>query len=61
MDDNGNMIKGEDLKNFSDIYNLSFVSIEELANYVYNDEESKTPLIAVDFKIIESMIYGVQN
>ena len=56
MDEYGKMIKGDDLKQFADIYNLTFVSIEELHDEVYNkDSEGSVPLSAVDEATLESM------
>ena len=56
MDEYGKMIKGDDLKQFADIYNLTFVSIEELYDEVYNkDSAGSVPLSAVDEKTLESM------
>jgi hypothetical protein len=50
------MIKGDALKQFADIYNLTFVSIEELYDEVYNKESTgSVPLSAVDEKTLESM------
>ena len=36
MNENGTMTKGEQLDEFSKIYNLSIISIEEIYNAVYN-------------------------
>jgi len=56
MDEYGKMIKGDDLKQFADIYNLTFVSIEELYDEVYNkDSAGSVPLSAVDEKTLEAM------
>jgi len=56
MDEYGKMIKGDDLKQFADIYNLTFVSIEELYDEVYNkDSAGSVPLSAVDEKTLENM------
>jgi hypothetical protein len=56
MDEYGKMIKGDALKQFADIYNLTFVSIEELYDEVYNKESTgSVPLSAVDEKTLESM------
>jgi len=56
MDEFGKMIKGEALKQFAKIYNLTFVSIEELYDEVYNKNSSgSVPLSAVDEKTLEAM------
>ena len=56
MDEYGKMIKGESLKQFAEIYGLTFVSIEELYDEVYNkDSSGSVPLSAVDEKTLESM------
>jgi len=56
MDEYGKMIKGESLKQFAEIYNLTFVSIEELHDEVYNKNSTgSVPLSAVDEKTLESM------
>jgi len=56
MDEYGKMIKGEALKQFAEIYNLTFVSIEELYDEVYNkDSSGSVPLSAVDEKTLEAM------
>ena len=53
------MIKGETLKQFAEIYNLTFVSIEELYDEVYNKNSSgSVPLSAIDKKTLESMVKG---
>lgn len=36
MNEDGTMVKGEQLEDFSKIYNLSIISIEEIHNAVYN-------------------------
>tara|TARA_B100002019_G_scaffold121711_1_gene104692 strand:- start:10566 stop:11993 length:1428 start_codon:yes stop_codon:yes gene_type:complete len=57
MDEYGKMIKGEALKQFAEIYGLTFVSIEELHDEVYNSDSSgSVPLSAVDEKTLESMV-----
>jgi len=56
MDEFGKMIKGEALKQFAKIYNLTFVSIEELYDEVYNKNSSgSVPLSAVDEETLEAM------
>ena len=56
MDEFGKMIKGDALKQFAKIYNLTFVSIEELYDEVYNkDSAGSVPLSAVDEDTLEAM------
>ena len=56
MDEYGKMIKGEALKQFAEIYGLTFVSIEELYDEVYNkDSSGSVPLSAIDEKTLEGM------
>jgi len=56
MDEYGKMIKGDNLKQFADIYNLTFVSIEELHDEVYNKNSvGSVPLSVVDEETLESM------
>ena len=56
MDEYGKMIKGDNLKQFAEIYNLTFVSIEELYDEVYNKNSAgSVPLSAVDEKTLEAM------
>lgn len=56
MDEYGKMIKGDALKQFAEIYNLTFVSIEELYDEVYNkDSVGSVPLSALDEKTLELM------
>ena len=57
MDEYGKMIKGDNLKQFADIYNLTFVSIEELHDEVYNKNSvGSVPLSVVDEETLESMV-----
>lgn len=57
MDEYGKMVKGDDLKQFADIYNLTFVSIEELYDEVYHKKSSgSVPLSSVDRKTLENMV-----
>jgi len=56
MDEYGKMIKGESLKQFAEIYGLTFVSIEELYDEVYDQDSSgSVPLSAVDKRTLEAM------
>jgi 3,4-dihydroxy-2-butanone 4-phosphate synthase len=56
MDENGTMIKGDALRAFADVYNLTFISIEELHEYVYNKGEYvSVPLSTLSQKDLESM------
>jgi 3,4-dihydroxy 2-butanone 4-phosphate synthase len=56
MDEYGKMLKGDNLVNFAKIYNLTFVSIEELYNEVYVNDSGKVPLSSIDQKTLENMI-----
>ena len=59
MDEYGKMIKGETLKQFAQIYNLTFVSIEELYDEVYNKNSAgSVPLSAIDKETLEAMVQG---
>jgi 3,4-dihydroxy 2-butanone 4-phosphate synthase len=57
MDEYGKMIKGDSLRQFAKIYNLTFVSIEELHDEVYGKSESgKIPLSSVSKETLENMM-----
>ena len=57
MDEYGKMIKGDALRQFAKIYNLTFVSIEELHDEVYGKSESgKVPLSSVSKETLENMM-----
>lgn len=57
MDEYGKMIKGDALLQFAQIYNLTFISIEELYNEVYNKSESgKIPLSLISTETLENMM-----
>lgn len=57
MDEYGKMIKGDTLRQFAKIYNLTFVSIEELYDEVYGKSESgKVPLSSVSKETLENMM-----
>lgn len=57
MDEYGKMIKGDTLRQFAKIYNLTFVSIEELHDEVYSKSESgRVPLSSVSKETLENMM-----
>ena len=57
MDEYGKMIKGDALRQFAKIYNLTFVSIEELHDEVYSKSESgRVPLSSVSKETLENMM-----
>ena len=57
MDEYGKMIKGDSLRQFAKIYNLTFVSIEELHDEVYSKSESgRVPLSSVSKETLENMM-----
>ena len=57
MDENGMMIKGDALKRFAEVYDLTFVSIEELYDEVYNEDSSGSiPLSAIDQHTLLNMM-----
>lgn len=55
MDECGKMIKGDALLQFAQIYNLTFISIEELYNAVYNADDS-IPLSSVTKEMLEQLL-----
>jgi 3,4-dihydroxy-2-butanone 4-phosphate synthase len=56
MDEYGKMIKGDTLNEFAKIYGLTFVSIEELYDYVYNKNSTgSVPLSIIDGETLEKM------
>ena len=57
MDEYGKMIKGDTLRQFAKIYNLTFVSIEELHDEIYSKSESgRVPLSSVSKETLENMM-----
>ena len=56
MDEFGQMTKGKALEQFAEIYNLTFVSIEELHDEVYNKSSTGSiPLSSIDNRTLEAM------